>query len=349
MSIGDQAPTSMLRLAPVQAQATSSPAYTTVSSDSSDYDVQFVQTVQRGSRGSNRWNNRWQRGRAGRGRPYQSYPRSNNTQTRSNYKTRPRSHFNRNYCQNHNRYMFDTINCQSPCRFYEDYPPQNQPSENWRPGTIMLPLLSCIFTLTLSCRINNKKFLIDTGAEVSVVPVGHNPPHPCDRVLMAANRTTIRTYGSRNLTIMIGNKRFTWKFIVADVPNAILGADFLRHNGFLVDLKRGKLWHPDSSSFSDLSRGRAPLLQLDSIQNTSDTWGKLLAEFPSITSTEFKLTPAHATKHHIVTVGPPVASRPRRLSPENLALAKSAFDELLKVRHCAPFKISISIAACTCR
>ena len=57
-----------------------------------------------------------------------------------------------------------------------------------------------------------QQFLIDTGAEVSVLP-----PRPSDRThrqgydLQAANSSTIATYGTRSLTINLGLRRsFPW-------------------------------------------------------------------------------------------------------------------------------------------
>ena len=73
-------------------------------------------------------------------------------------------------------------------------------------------------------------FLVDTGAEVSVIP-----PSATDRnhrksnlTLQAVNNTSIATYGNRLLTLNIGLRRtFQWVFIIADVKNPIIGADLL--------------------------------------------------------------------------------------------------------------------------
>ena len=82
----------------------------------------------------------------------------------------------------------------------------------------------------VSDRSNGFRFLVDTGAEVSVIP-----PTPTDRRnrrdnlnLQAVNDTPIATYGNRLFTINIGLRRnFQWIFIVADVKQPIIGADFL--------------------------------------------------------------------------------------------------------------------------
>ena len=59
--------------------------------------------------------------------------------------------------------------------------------------------------------------------------------------LVAANGSTIRTYGTRNIPLCIGARRFVWSFVLANVSKPLLGADFLRANKLLVDLKGGRL------------------------------------------------------------------------------------------------------------
>jgi hypothetical protein len=52
------------------------------------------------------------------------------------------------------------------------------------------------------------------------------------------NNTPIATYGTRSLTLDLGLRRtFRWVFLVANVKNPILGADFLRHFSLLVDMR----------------------------------------------------------------------------------------------------------------
>nr|CAK6928582.1 unnamed protein product [Fasciola hepatica] len=92
-------------------------------------------------------------------------------------------------------------------------------------------------------RSSGVRFLIDTGAEISVIP----PPKqhslkPSHFTLQAANTTTIATFGQRTITPDSGLRRsFQWVFIQADVQTPIIGADFLPHFGLTVDLKNRKL------------------------------------------------------------------------------------------------------------
>ena len=87
------------------------------------------------------------------------------------------------------------------------------------------------------------RFLVDTGAEVSVLP--HNcklKTQPTSVNLQAVNTLPIRAYGEQSLNMDLGLRRvFRWVCIVADLPTPIIGADFLRHCNLLVDVKHQRL------------------------------------------------------------------------------------------------------------
>ena len=88
------------------------------------------------------------------------------------------------------------------------------------------------------------RFLVDTGAEVSVLPPSRTErKHPQDNLtLQAVNSSPIATYGTRSLTLDLGLRRtFRWVFILANVEQPILGADFLRHFNLLVDMTHTRL------------------------------------------------------------------------------------------------------------
>lgn len=96
---------------------------------------------------------------------------------------------------------------------------------------------------------SGRQFLIDSGADILVIPpiAGHRASS--DLVLTAANGTRIRTYGPKNLRLNIGLARsFPWRFEVADVSRAIIGADFLRYYGLLLDVRNRRLIDQDSST-----------------------------------------------------------------------------------------------------
>ena len=88
---------------------------------------------------------------------------------------------------------------------------------------------------------NKCKYLNDTGAAVSVSPKScANRTSDADCLpLVPANNTTINTYGTSKRVVGVGLKRdYTWTFIVADIKQPIIGANFLIHYSLLVDLRR---------------------------------------------------------------------------------------------------------------
>ena len=95
-------------------------------------------------------------------------------------------------------------------------------------------------------RITGTRFLVDTGAEVSVIPptVSDKRFHSNSSVtLQAVNQSSINTFGERSMILDLGLRRtFRWIFIVADIQTPIIGADFLKAFGLLVDIKHRKLY-----------------------------------------------------------------------------------------------------------
>jgi len=85
-------------------------------------------------------------------------------------------------------------------------------------------------------KVSQRRFLVDTGAEVSVIKcttvllyVYKNNTTACKNstALFAANGSPMNTFGSSRLKLDLGLRReFTWNFIVADSEYNILGADF---------------------------------------------------------------------------------------------------------------------------
>ena len=89
------------------------------------------------------------------------------------------------------------------------------------------------------------RFLVDTGAKINVIPPSgsHRKLRKDSFSLQAVNNSPIATYGTQLHTLNIGLRcKFQWIFIIADVKNPILGADFLRHYSLLVDLKHNRLF-----------------------------------------------------------------------------------------------------------
>ena len=182
---------------------------------------------------------------------------------------------------------------------------------------------------------SGRRFLIDTGAEVSVVP-----PSATDRKnkqdcsgLRAVNGSSIATFGTRSITLDLGLRRvFRWIFVIADTSTPIIGADFLREQGLLVNMKHGQLVDMTTQLQTQgiISHVVSPSPSF-SLQHLDTDYDALLAEFPSVTKPCLPPQSAkHTVTHHIHTKGPPVHARPRRLPPDRLRIARNEFEHMLE-------------------
>ncbi|UYV73233.1 hypothetical protein LAZ67_10002257 [Cordylochernes scorpioides] len=182
-------------------------------------------------------------------------------------------------------------------------------------------------------------FLVDTGAEVSVIPPPVKNARPSHRQLFAANGSIIHTYGERHLELDLGLGRlFRWPFIIADVGVSIIGADFLRHYGLTVDLRNHRLSDPVSSLHSIGQVSPSPAVSIH-LTIANSPYSRILRQFPELTSQNLvKSPPRHSVTHHIVTKGPPIAAKPRRLPTDKLAAAKKEFAFMMEKGICRPSK-----------
>ena len=183
-------------------------------------------------------------------------------------------------------------------------------------------------TLYLLEKETNVRFLVDSGAEVSLIP-----PSAADRAgnargpsLIAANGAPIRSFGTRETSLQFGSSRFTYTFIIADVPTGILGADFLRDHTLLVDIGNKCVI---SGNLSTVIKGHvaSPVrYRVSKVSAPPCRFQQLLLDRPALTTPSFHIkSPAHGVQMHIPTTGPPVFARARRLSPEKLRAAKEEF------------------------
>lgn len=150
------------------------------------------------------------------------------------------------------------------------------------------------------------RFLIDTGAEVSVIPV-KNKYFIGESVcrLYAANGSEIKTYGIKTLDLNLGLRRaYKWSFIIANVRQPILGADFLINYGLIVDLRSKRLL--DSLTYlsviGSIEHCSNPSIR---VLDRNHPFHDLLSNYPDITKpVNFREPPSHSIKHHIETRGP---------------------------------------------
>ena len=186
---------------------------------------------------------------------------------------------------------------------------------------------------------NSLTFLIDTGATVSVLP-RTKPASPSTLTLYAANFTPILTYGTQTLTLHLGLRRpLVWSFIVADVDKPILGVDFLDHYNLLVDIRNNRIIDP-LCKVSSLGWCKIlPSSGISTISPQPSPYHDLLQRFPTILKPPVfttLLSIRSSTQHYIITSGPPITARPRRLPPDRLKQAKDEFQMMLSLGICRP-------------
>ena len=80
--------------------------------------------------------------------------------------------------------------------------------------------------------------MVDTGAEVSFIPAtrGDKSGKSAKSNLVSGSGKPIRSFGTRIVSFSIGSQKYKWPFVTAEVERPLLGADFLRHTGILVDV-----------------------------------------------------------------------------------------------------------------
>ena len=183
------------------------------------------------------------------------------------------------------------------------------------------------------------KFLVDTGAQVSILPYTSFPAlnGSCNLSLKAVNNSSITTYGEKLMTLDLGLRRnFKWIFIVTDLPTPILGADFLHNFNLLVDLKRCRLVDTTTSLTIPGFSSKTAIVSPVYLAPPVNKFELLLQNYIEICRPRFDNNLTDAATHHIVTYGHPVAARPRRLNSAKLLTAKAEFEHMMELGNVRP-------------
>ena len=161
--------------------------------------------------------------------------------------------------------------------------------------------------------------------------------------LCAANGSSISTFGSKSVPLLLPGLSVTHRFILADVRRPILGTDFFRANDLLIDIPRRHLVatsHVAGDPPGVVIQARPAhfaggLFGLKCVSSNSN-WAaipassldSLFAAFPAVTATTPVYSsdpPKHGVFHTVPTSGPPGFARARRLFGEKLQVAKDEF------------------------
>ncbi|XP_035913261.1 uncharacterized protein LOC118512648 [Anopheles stephensi] len=248
-------------------------------------------------------------------------------------------------CYYHVRYGQEAQNCRAPCSFNSRQQRTNTPSTSacLSNGDVEQEVFSISapnYRLVVIDRKTNQQFLIDTGADVSVIPKQHStiPSKPSTMQLFAANSTPIRVYGEALYSLDLGLRRsFLWNFVIADVGIAIIGADFLQHFQLLVDLCNKYLVNALTKLCSPGVPDQNPWEPSVKVCDSTPPIAVLLREFPRLTTLTAPVTHLQLEiTHRIETTGPPIFARPRRLSSEKYTAARAEFESLVQQGVCRP-------------
>jgi len=128
------------------------------------------------------------------------------------------------------------------------------------------------------------KFLIDTGADISLLPRKYVSRHirPATIQLFAANGTLIPTYGEK-LLVNLGIRRpLKWKFCVAEVTTPIISADLLYNYNLTVNLRKSCLQDNITGLETKGWIKEVTYLPISTVNQESE-YHRLLAEFPKLT------------------------------------------------------------------
>lgn len=208
-----------------------------------------------------------------------------------------------------------------------------------------VPNVDCkSYRLFVTDKKSNITFLVDTGANISVIPKRKGTRStPLPFKLYAANNSVIPTYGEKTMDVNLGLRRsYKWKFVVAAVSKPILGADFLGYHNLLVDLRNERLID-NTTKLTSKAPGRYTSIPTVRSIDPQQTFHDILAEFPGVTRlSSMKLNPKHNVEHFIETTGPPIHSRARPIPPHRYENVKKEFENMMSQGLCRPSKSSWS-------
>jgi transposase InsO family protein len=192
-------------------------------------------------------------------------------------------------------------------------------------------------------RSTQQRYLVDTGATYSILPFS-SPAIPSGPLLVGPDGRQIKCWGRRRVHLEFGRRRFVWSFLLAAVKFPIIGVDFLKHYRLLVDPANNRLLACPPSTPPAATAGYqtvaaaatppatcgagATVTQVATCGDTAlvDQFAK---SFPAVfgkAAAEVKVK--HDVEHFLVTTGPPISSKFRRLDGEKLAAAKEEFSKM---------------------
>ena len=170
-------------------------------------------------------------------------------------------------------------------------------------------------------------------------------------MLIAANGSSIRTYGKKKISLSFPGLRVVHVFLLADVRKPILGSDFFRAQDLLIDISGRRLFRSAANSPVSVEvqarpahfvgglyglrhvPGPTPPPPSSTSSSCQSSVSALFAEFPTVTSSPVfdSSTPKHGIYHTVPTSGPPVFARARQLFGDKLDVAREEFRKMMEM------------------
>ena len=190
------------------------------------------------------------------------------------------------------------------------------------------------FAVTATLFNQPVRFLVDTGADISLLPKRYaRYAFPFKIQLQAANGSEIKTYGSVLTSITIPNlhRNFSSSFIVADVTSPILGADFFQKHKILINVAKRSLIDTLTTLNVTLSQTKDTPPSIYHIHTECPhAILEVLRQNESVFDIKAK-RPKPTIQFSIETTAVPKPSKPYRLSPEKSKAAKEEIEKEIKL------------------
>ena len=185
----------------------------------------------------------------------------------------------------------------------------------------------------------NQHFLIDSGANLSLIPADETDKQNIDNSLLlkGIGGSIVETYGTKRLTIDLGfTKPITWDFTLANITEHVIGMDLLiKQKLAVIPCLRSLLNLSDNKTARLLERinkdNQPQYASLHSEKvNIHPSAVELLNKYPDLTSpSDFSAPIKHNTQHYIQTKGPPISLKARRLSLKTEKPVEEALNNMI--------------------
>lgn len=177
------------------------------------------------------------------------------------------------------------------------------------------------------------RFLIDTGADVSLLPPAFTSKAvPSSLTLTAANNTKISVFGALTTTVSFPQLRrcFEVEFTVADVKTPILGADFFNRRALLIDVKRRRLVDPKTCLSITVVEEAHPTPHIHATKSSGDSIDTVLIK-NSVVFDASAMRPTPPIEMKIETTSVPPPAKAYRLSPDKVLAAKTEVEKEVRL------------------